>query len=146
MLRCWVLGGAMIAASGCETSQIMTDALTGVALREEEIALRGPITVGENFQGRSVRSVRLPADDPLVERLNDWAKRSLVGAGANIVNVAPGLTVVGANFKLNFSETWVVLDLWNEKGPLGSWFVSMKPDGAPVLEELRQRLGSCSGE
>lgn len=116
-----VLGAALIAGAGCGTSQLVSHAALGPSLRADQISFRGAIEIDEYQQGREKRFVRLRSDDPLISELNLWAQQELAGANVEIANYAPGTTVQGADFKLNFAPSRVVVEIWNEGGPVGSW-------------------------
>ena len=135
---------ALGAIAGCEASRLATAAASGRPLREEQISFRGPITLREHSRGGAETSLVVPADDPLVVRLNQWARRSLAGARSDIVNYAIGFAVTGENFRLNFTGSLVVVDLWEAKRPVGSWSTEISAGSDAILDTLRKRLSSSA--
>jgi len=137
-----VVGCAIAGIAGCEVSQLASRAVSGAPLRADQIVLQGPITICECYPGRDGKSMTLPADDLLVARLNDWAKQSLAGARVSVVNYAPSFTVTGENFKMNFTGSGVVLDLWPGESPGGCWLTHIEAESDPMLKILRARLAA----
>ncbi|MBX3387911.1 MAG: hypothetical protein KF691_00500 [Phycisphaeraceae bacterium] len=135
-----MLCSALIAIAGCETSHLASHAAFGPSLRAEQISFRGPIEIAEHQKGRENGFIRLQSDDPLITELNLWAQQALAGAKVDIVNYAPGTTVRGTGFKLNFKPWRVVVDIWNESGPVGSWSKPSDENTDRMLEALTARL------
>lgn len=135
-----ILFSVLIAGAGCETSRLVSHAAFGPSLRAEQISFRGAIEIDEYQDGREKRFVRLQSDDPLIAELNLWAQQTLAGAKVDIVNYAPGTTVRGADFKLNFKPWRVVVDIWNESGPVGSWSRPSDENTDRMLKALTARF------
>ncbi|MFO0785201.1 MAG: hypothetical protein U0573_02535 [Phycisphaerales bacterium] len=60
------------------------------------------------------------------------------------MNYAIGFAVTGENFRLNFTGSLVVVDLWEAKRPVGSWSTEISAESDAILDTLRKRLSSSA--